>query len=250
MFSILFVGCAAQHRVVEFAKVDIEPDALIDTLLAHDAALEAIVGRMSIHFEGETLEASFTADYFFAAPDSFRANIRGLLGSVPGAALSIGDSLAVFCPSKGTLYVARGDTGIHPIMGLRIGMSDIVSALTGRTGIDLNRDSLAGFSSEGSSYELLFSDGHEFRRFSILPSAWVLNNIQVFSQDGSAILDIGYYDFVERDGLIRANKITITNPIRNERVEIEIEKEAIGHKLPRRIFELPIPPETAIWRMD
>ncbi len=248
--TILIVSCAGRRPVVEFAKVDIEREALVDTLLARDAILESIAGRMSIRFESEFEEVSFTADYFFAAPDSFRANIRGFFGSVPGSAVSIGDSMAVFFPSKGTLFVASGNTGINPVMGLWIGMDDLVCALTGRTEIDLERDSLVGFSSEGNTYELLFFDGRQFRRLSVLPSAWVPNNIQIYSQDGSSMLDIGYFDFVERGGIVRANKITIINPIRGDRVEIEIEKEIIGREHPEGVFDLPIRKETTIWQLN
>ena len=247
---VLMISCAGRRTVVEFARVDIEREALVDTLLARDAALESIVGRMSIRFESEFEDMSFTADYFFAAPDSFRANIRGFLGSVSGSAVSIGDSMAVFFPSKGTLFVASVDTGINPVMGLWIGMNDLVCALTGRTEIDLERDSLVGFSSEGDAYELLFFDGRQFRRFSILPSAWVPDNIQIYSQDGASMLDIGYFDFVERGEIVRANRITIINPIRGDRVEIEIEKEIIGREPPDGVFDLPIREETAIWQLN
>jgi len=202
-----------------------------------------------LRFESPTLSGSFSADYFFARPDSFRANIRGLVGSVPAVAISIGDSMAVYVPSKETLFVAIDGDGVNPVVGLKIGTADLVSALIGRLNIDERRDGLRSFDKEGQSYELIFAEGPFFTRIEILPSIWAPKTIQIFTEDGSGILDIGYSDFIEVSGIARPRSIVITNPIRGEKVMIEIEKEFLDKEIPDGIFHLKVPSNIEIWNM-
>lgn len=245
----LFLACAAPRTLTDFKKVDIESEPLLDSLSLRDARLESVSGRMSVRFESPASTGSFSADYFFARPDSFRANIRGLVGSVPAVAVSIGDSMAVYIPSKETLFVALDGEGVNPVIGLKISMADLVSALIGRLNIDERRAGLRSFDKEGQSYELIFEDGPLFTRLEILPSAWAPRSVQVFSEDGGGMLDIGYYDFIEVSGIARPRKIVITNPIRGEKVMIEIEKEFLGGKIPDGIFHLKVPPNIEVWHL-
>ncbi len=245
----LVLGCAGPNRVSRFAPAKIAEDALLDTLTIRDALLARVMGRISVTLETPTVNAAFKADYFFAAPDSFRANIRGLLGSTPGAVVSVGDSFAAYFPGSGTLFVAVGDPEEkNPVLGLNIQFKDLVEALfclynTGRN------DSLVNFIDNGNIYELTFERGEEIIRMEVLPSKWVMGSKQVFDRGGTALLDIGYSDFVDRGGIVRPTKITIINPLRGESVTIEIEKEYIGRRLPEGIFEITVPEDIAVWRL-
>ncbi|HHS50048.1 MAG TPA: hypothetical protein ENN07_02920 [candidate division Zixibacteria bacterium] len=242
------MACAGPRAVSEFRKVDIDRTALLDTLAHRDNLLETAAGRISVRVESDIFESSFSADFFFSAPDSFRANIRGMIGSVPASAVTIGDSTALFIPSKDSLYIAIDGEEENPVIGLRIGMADLVNALIGR--LELAYDSLVSFDYEGQTAGLLLTDGFVFRRIEILPSAWVPKSVQIFSEDGSAIIDIGYFDFVEIDGIIRPTKVMITNPLRNEKVMIEVEREILGGTLPEGIFHLPVPDDVGIWYLS
>ncbi|MCK5832871.1 DUF4292 domain-containing protein [bacterium] len=232
--------------VTDFKKVSIDSKALIDTLNLRDSLLQRVSGRISIKIETDTFKNSFSADFFYSAPDSFRANIRGFVGSVPAVAVSIGDSMALFLPSKDSLYIIKEDAGINPVLGLDIGTSDLVKALIARVGLSEEPGDLIDFSTESQTIEMVFEREMELRRIEILPSAWVPTSIQIFSKNGLAILDIGYFQFVDSNGIIRPRMITITNPTRNEKIMIKIEKETLNNKLPEDIFVLPIPSDAGI----
>ena len=207
------------------------------------------MGRVSVEIETATLEAAFSADYYFSAPDSFRADIHGLLGTTAGAMISIGDSAVAYFPSKGTLFVAVGNPEEkNPVLGLRLGFSDLMKAMIGFSGIG-KEDSLVLFDSDGEIYELSFDRGPEMIRLQVLPTVWVPSSKQVFTKDGVSTLDIGYYDFIESEGSIRAKRIIITNPVRGEVVKMSIEKEYIGRKLPEGLFEIDVPDDIEIWKL-
>ena len=86
-------------------------------------------------------------------------------------------------------------------------------------------------------------------RLEVLPTVWVPSSKQVFTKDGVSTLDIGYYDFIESEGSIRAKRIIITNPVRGEVVKMSIEKEYIGRKLPEGLFEIDVPDDIEIWKL-
>ena len=204
------------------------------------------MGRLNVEIETPTMNSSFDADFYFSAPDSFRANIRGLLGTTPGALVSVGDSTVAYFPSSGTLYVAVSQPGeSNPVLGLNIEFSDLTKAITGYFDLE-NTDSLVNFVDGGDSYELIYDRNGEFIRIEILPSRWVIGSKQIYNDKGTSLLDINYDNFVDRDGLTRASRITIINPVRNERVIVNIEKEYLGRELPDNIFELNVPEDVEI----
>ncbi|HDR90834.1 MAG TPA: hypothetical protein ENN75_01155, partial [candidate division Zixibacteria bacterium] len=153
-----------------FQPAKISREDLLDSLAQKDMRLDDIMGRMSISIETPTMKSSFSADYYFSAPDSFRANIRGLLGTTPGALVSIGDSTAAYFPGKGTLYVAVADSfAENPVLGLDIEFKDLIRAVSGIFGIEKG-DNLVSFENLGHSYELVYQNSGEFTRVEVLPS--------------------------------------------------------------------------------
>ncbi|MGC9314018.1 MAG: DUF4292 domain-containing protein [bacterium] len=242
----MLLACAGSKEVAVFQPAKISQDALLDSLAQKDQRLDDIMGRMSITIETPTMESSFSADYYFSAPDSFRANIRGLLGTTPGALVSIGDSTVAYFPGKGTLFVAVADSiAENPVLGLDIQFKDLIRAVSGIFGRE-DGDSLVSFENLGGSYELLYHGRGEFTRVEVLPSRWVLSSKQVYNESGTSLLDIGYSSFAERDGFTRAGEITIVNPMRNEKVTVTIDKEFIGRELPKKIFELDVPEDVIV----
>ncbi len=247
---LLFSGCAGPEAITEFPKARIDYRALIDTLAARDQLIESVMGRVSVKVETPTLETRFSADYYFAAPDSFRANIRGILGTRPGALVSIGDSVAAYFPAKETLFVAVGEPEeTNPVLGLKMGFGGVVRALIGLTGTGFDYDSIVGFQEQAGIYSLTFTRGDELVHFEVLPSEWVISSMQLFTIDQEALQDVGYYDFVQRGEMVRPSRIVITNPIRGETVNITIEKEIINQPLPDGLFKLPVPEDVAIWKL-
>ncbi len=243
---LLLLACAGSKEILVFQPATISQEALQDSLAQKDKRLDDIMGRMSIAIETPTMESSFSADYYFSAPDSFRANIRGLLGTTPGALVSIGDSTVAYFPGKGTLFVAVADSmAENPVLGLDIEFKDLIRAVSGIFGNE-SSDSLVSFEDLRGSYELLYYGDGEFTRVEVLPSRWVLSSKQVYNESGTSLLDIGYSAFVERDGFTRAGEITIVNPMRNEKVTVTIDKEFIGRELPKKIFELDVPEDVII----
>jgi len=244
--TLLFLACAGSREVIRFEPAKITLDELIENMKLHDSRLDGIMGRMSISIETPTMESSFEADYYFSAPDSFRANIRGLLGTTPGALVNIGDSTAAYFPGQGTLYVAVAEPGIeNPVLGLNMEFADLVRALSGIFGVD-ELDSFVAFEDLRNFYELIYLNDGDFVRAEILPSRWVLGSKQIYNQDGTSLLDISYGGFTEIQGMTRATEITIINPMRNEKVKVEIKKEYIGRELPKGIFELGVPENVAV----
>lgn len=246
---ILLLACAGSKEIAVFQPAKISREDLLDSLAQNDLRLDDIMGRMSITIETQTMESSFSADYYFSAPDSFRANIRGLLGTTPGALVSIGDSTVAYFPGKGTLYVAVADSfEENPVLGLDIEFKDLIRAVSGIFEATIG-DSLVSFENLGDSYELLYYGDGEFTRIEVLPSRWVLSSKQVYNESGTSLLDIGYSSFVEKNGFTRASEITIVNPMRNEKVIVRIDKEFIGRDLPKGIFQLEIPDDVIVHNM-
>lgn len=211
-----------------------------------DEILDDIMGRVEIEIETPTLKSSFGADFYYSSPDSFRANIRGLLGSTPGALVSIGDSTAAYFPGKGTLFVAVSEPGKeNPVLGLNIEFTDLAKTMIGTFRPD-SMDSLVNFSDEGNNYELIYKRDNEFVRIEILPTKWIIGSKQIYNESGTSLLDIGYDEFVIRNNIARASRITIINPMRNEKVVIRIEREYFDRNLPNDIFRLDIPEDVPV----
>lgn len=242
------LACAGSREIIDFPSAKISKEALLDTLANRDALLTGILGRMSVEVESPTVSASFDADYYFTSPDSFRANIRGLLGTTPGAIVSIADSVAAYFPGSGTLFVAVGEPDSeNPVLGLSIQFGDIVSAMIGIFAPE-DGDSLVGFSNNDNLYELLFDRG-DFIRLGVLPTLWVVSSKQIYNTDGTALIDIGYDGFTERAGIVRPSQIILTSPMRGEKITIHIEKEYIGRELPEGTFDIEVREDVIVWNL-
>jgi len=189
-----------------------------------------------------------SADYFFSSPDSFRANIRGILGSTQGALVSIGDSVAAYFPSHDTLFIAVEDSSPNQILGLSIGFNDLIFALVGRIDLSDVPDSAIIVNTLSNSYELIIQRKNDFFRYEILADFSVASE-QIFDADGNYTIDISFSNFKKIEGMNRHRKMDIINPVRNESVHIEIQKEKIGGGIPKNIFKLDVPANVKIWRL-
>jgi len=244
-----FIGCSGPKVITDFQAEKITLAELNDTLTARNEYYSPIIGRMSLFAQTATQEITFTADYYYAAPDSFRANIRGFLGASSGAVVILGDSMTVYFPSRETLFVACGAMdGQNSILGLSLGPNELIDGIFAIIDYNPEKDSLISFERENANYILFYEKNDQFIRAEFLPSAWTTKSMQVFNESGS-VIDIGYDDFISVENIIRPTKIEMTNPMRNEKVEIKIEKEKLVNWLPDNIFELDIPEDIEIWKL-
>lgn len=250
VLSALLLSCSGPRSVGRFPAAEVEPAAAVDSVLARESRVGSIMGKISVEAITPGREVDFSADFFFSPPDSFRANIRGLLGTTPGALVALDDSTVAYFPGRDTVYVAVSDTSAeNPVLGLNFSLPDLVCALAGYSGISGADSGLAASVSGEGIYEVNFFAEGQINRLEILPQAWIPRSRQIYSPQGDAVLDIDYSDFVERGDRVRPSIIIVTNPLRGEKVTIEIEKEYFGRELPEDVFRLPLPETTVIWRL-
>lgn len=247
--SIILLSCAGRRAVLEEEKPLVSDKAeFLRSLRARNRELDNVIGRASVDIRTEVQRVYVTADYFFSSPDSFRANIRGILGSTPGALVSIGDSVSAYFPSRETLFIAVADSAPNPMLGLSIGFREMMLALIGRIDLDGVSDENIIFNTRSNSYELIVKRKNDFFRYEILADFSIVSE-QIFSEDGANTIDFAFSDFKRTGEFNRHRKVTITNPMRGETIIIEIEKENIGVKIPAGIFELKVPEKVSIWRL-